>query len=96
MLKWLFAKFCIKIELFCHSKYFEYIWSKLKSMQVKSMQVTSQFNFQNLPFIGSNAPNNGQQLTVSQVKKINDILYYRFQQFDRNKMKVYFNSINFS
>lgn len=60
------------------------------------MQVTCQFDFQGLPFIGMNAPFDGEILTVTEVKQMGAETCYRFVQYDRDNMKVYFNSIHFS
>lgn len=47
-------------------------------------------------YLGANRPSQGEQFQISGIKIVHNIKFLRFDQYDRDNMKIYFSSTNFS
>lgn len=58
--------------------------------------VTCEFAFNNFPLLNNDGPEMDEELTIDQVKQMQQDIFIRFQKYDRQNMKLFFNSIYFA
>lgn len=62
---------------------------------IPGQNVICEFAFNNFPLLNNNGPEIDEELTIDQVKQVDDNIFLRFQKYDRQNMKLFFNSIYF-
>lgn len=58
--------------------------------------VTCELAFNQFAILNNNAPLLGEELVIAQVKQAQDLEFIRFAKYDRQNMKLFFNSVYFA